>query len=264
MNAVVLMATHNGAAFVEQQTKSILEQDYTRLSLIIRDDGSQDATCKIVSAMATNPRVKLIEGENVGLPHAFLYMLSFVPDDAGAVFLSDQDDVWMPGKVAAAMQCLASAQSDTPTLYCSRLQLADTNLNPIGLSPLWTREPNFGNALVQNICSGCSVGFNRPALDLLKAAGPPAHGIAFHDWWTYLVVSAFGIVHYDPTLQIHYRIHPNNNVGLAAGRLDLLPRRTQRLWKQSIFDTILTRLARLMRTMAANCRQTEKNCSTCS
>lgn len=37
-----------------------------------------------------------------------------------------------------------------------------------------------------------------------------------HDWWCYLVVSAFGRVIFDPKASMHYRLHGDNAVGLST------------------------------------------------
>lgn len=57
MRAVVLMSTHNGALFVEQQVHSILRQDHEDLRLVVRDDGSTDGTPDILKSFASDPRI---------------------------------------------------------------------------------------------------------------------------------------------------------------------------------------------------------------
>lgn len=44
----ILMATYNGEKFIQQQLESILNQTYKKFDLIIRDDGSTDATLTIM------------------------------------------------------------------------------------------------------------------------------------------------------------------------------------------------------------------------
>jgi hypothetical protein len=57
---------------------------------------------------------------------------------------------------------------------------------------------------------------NRRAIDLLQRAGVP-EGVYFHDWWFYLVVSAFGTVVYDDEPSLLYRQHGGNVIGRGAG-----------------------------------------------
>ena len=48
----ILMATYNGAAFVEEQVRSIIQQTFTNWRLLIHDDGSIDATMDILHRLA--------------------------------------------------------------------------------------------------------------------------------------------------------------------------------------------------------------------
>jgi len=84
-----------------------------------------------------------------------------------------------------------------------------------------TRGPSLANALTENIIVGCTAAINRPALMLLQRAGVPS-GVRFHDWWIYLIVSAFGIVIYDDHPTLLYRQHSDNVIGRRAGWLGKL------------------------------------------
>jgi hypothetical protein len=57
---------------------------------------------------------------------------------------------------------------------------------------------------------------NRAARDLVVGQSNLS-GIIHEDWWLYLVVSAFGIVLYDPHPAIDYRRHNANAVGSPVG-----------------------------------------------
>ena len=94
--------------------------------------------------------------------------------------------------------------------------LVDEVLSPLHPTPPWPREPSFSNALAENIITGCTAALNQPALLLLQSAGVPK-GIQFHDWWLYLVVSAFGVVTIDSQPTLLYRQHTTNLIGHGAG-----------------------------------------------
>ena len=213
MRVIVLMSCFKGVAYVEQQIGSILAQLPAEGRLIVRDDGSPDDTVAAI-VRAADPRVTLVRGDNIGFARSFLWLIENAPADAEMVMLADQDDVWLPGKVERAWRVLGSAQK--PTLYCSRQQLVDVQLQPLGLSPCWPRPPSFLNALTENIVTGCTAAFNGPALELLRHNGD-ASRIHFHDWWLYLVVSARGEVVFDPEPTMLYRQHAGNVIGMADG-----------------------------------------------
>jgi hypothetical protein len=129
----------------------------------------------------------------------------------------DQDDVWLPGKLAAAHSMIASfAESTRPALYGGRTMAVDENERVCGLSPLFDRLPSFQNALTQNIMGGNTMLMNRAAAELVSAA---AHTNAVaHDWLAYLLVSgADGFVQYDARAFVHYRQHRDNVVGSNLG-----------------------------------------------
>jgi glycosyltransferase involved in cell wall biosynthesis len=214
MQVVVLMSTYQGAPYVVEQLASILAQLPPDGRIVVRDDGSTDGTPDKVQALG-DARITLQRGSNIGFVRSFLTLLSEAPADADMVMLADQDDVWLPHKIARAWEHLAPL-AGTPALYCSRLQLVDAQLRPLGLSPLWQRRPSFENALTENIVTGCTAAMNPAALRLVRRCGDPQL-IHFHDWWLYLVVAAFGKVVYDPEPGVHYRQHGGNVIGMGSG-----------------------------------------------
>lgn len=214
MRVVVLMSTYQGVRFVVEQLQSILGQLPPGGQVVVRDDGSTDGTPEAIAALQ-DPRIHLTCGPNIGFARSFLILLAEAPDDADMVMLADQDDVWLPHKVQRAWEHLAPL-GGTPALYCSRLQLVDAQLRPIGLTPLRQRPPCFENALAENIVTGCTAAMNLHALRLVRQCGDPAM-VHFHDWWCYLVVAAFGQVVYDPEPTVLYRQHGGNVIGMGSG-----------------------------------------------
>lgn len=238
MKVVVLMSTWQGERFVEEQLRSILDQLPADGRVIVRDDGSTDAGVARIEALG-DARVTVVRGENLGFARSFFSLLDSAPADADVYMLSDQDDVWLPDKIARAVEHLAPLQ-DRPALYCSRLHLVDEDLRPLGLSPAWSGSPSFRNALVENIAVGCTCAVNRSGLLLARQAGDPRL-VYFHDWWLYLVIAAFGTVIADPEPTILYRQHAGNQVGASRGWRRYL--RTPRLlgkrnWVHAMFGQI--------------------------
>lgn len=214
--ALVLMSTFNGAAYIAGQVRSILAQLPSNGRLWIRDDGSSDDTRRLIEALG-DPRVTLQSGMNLGFGPSFLTLLAQVPADVDLVLFSDQDDFWLPGKIERAWARLQSL-GETPGLYGSAQMLADQELNALHATPPWPRAPCFAGALVENLITGCTAALNQAAVRLLQRAGVPS-GVRFHDWWAFLVVSAFGTVVYDPQPTLLYRQHGGNQIGHGSGWL---------------------------------------------
>ena len=211
---VVLMSTFNGERYVIEQLSSILQQLPPGGCVMVRDDGSKDGTVACINAVG-DARVTVVQGTNLGFGASFLTLLTMAPADADLVMFSDQDDVWLPGKIDRAWQHLEPL-GDVPALYGSAQMLVDQDLHPLHATPPWPRGPSLANALTENIITGCTAAINRPAVNLLKRAGVP-RGVYFHDWWLYLVVSAFGAVVYDAKPSLLYRQHASNVIGRGAG-----------------------------------------------
>lgn len=227
----ILLATYNGAAHLAEQLASYAAQTDPGWDLWISDDGSTDDTRALLERFRESHsgahRIRLLEGPQRGAAANFLYLLTHPDLPCGPVALSDQDDVWLPEKLARARAGLASAPRDAVVLYGAQTLYTDPTLREIGRSHLPPRPPSFRNALTQNIVSGHSSVLSAEALALARRAGAPAH-IAYHDWWLYqLIAGAGGRVVIDPAHVLRYRQHRSNVLGAHHGKLASLRRAWQ-------------------------------------
>lgn len=215
---VILLATYNGDTFLNEQIDSLLAQTHKNLRILVRDDGSTDETMEILANYAaTYPHIfQILQGPNLGFVGNFLALIAAAPRDAVAYFFCDQDDVWLSGKVEAALRSLQAAPQG-PVMYFGRLSVVDEALHPLYLSPCVHRW-SFGNALLESQVTGCTIAFNPAALQILQERSPRADRIVAHDWWVYLVISALGTLVYDPEPRILYRQHGKNSLGAARSR----------------------------------------------
>lgn len=228
MSAVqVLLSTYNGERYLEPQLQSLFEQDHPELQVLARDDGSRDGGWEILRKHTASGRLAAVRGENLGVARSYFWLLRYSDPGAEYVAFADQDDVWLADKVSRALRLLRPFGAEQPAMYCSRLTLVDESLEPVGRSLLPGRGPSFENALVQNIATGCTMVLNRAARELLLRELPRA--VPMHDWWAYLVLSAFGEVVYDPEPRILYRQHAGNVVGAARGPVGRLAIKAVRL-----------------------------------
>lgn len=232
MNVAILLSTHDGSPYLPRLLDSLAAQTWPAWRLVVRDDGSSDDTWRILEdfAAAHPGRIALEGGEHLGATASFLRLLGRPEIDADAVALCDQDDVWHPDKLERAMRRLEGRDA-TPCLYCSRVELVDAALRPLGRSPL-VRRWGFESALFENVAIGCTVVVNRAAFDLLSRRVPAAEGVGAHDWWCYLAVAAVGEVLYDPRPTLDYRLHGRNAVGLPVTRLARLAQQARRFRRE--------------------------------
>jgi glycosyltransferase involved in cell wall biosynthesis len=237
----ILLSTYNGAAHLEPLLTSILDQDWRDSHMMARDDGSTDGTLAILERWSPRIPLRVTCGANLGAKASFFELL-YGAADFDIVAFADQDDVWDRDKLSRAVGALAAFPPQRPAMYCSRARVADQNLVTLGLTQAWPRSPCFANALVENIAMGCTTALNRAAWQLLTGAPPPAHAL-MHDWWCYLVVSAFGEVVFDPVPSMCYRQHGDNVVGFQVSRLKALADKFKRFLRVNSLDLLFEQAA---------------------
>jgi glycosyltransferase involved in cell wall biosynthesis len=209
----VLLSTYNGAKYLSELLDSVWAQDYPDLALSVRDDGSTDGTRPLVEGLlAGRDNASLAAGPNLGAGESFLTLLGSVSPAASYAAFCDQDDVWLPGKISAAVSALKGFEG--PALYCAAVQLVDEDLSRIRVHRRCVRGASFENALVENIATGCTIVLNRPAIDLLASSFPKE--FLMHDAWCYLVVAGCGYIVYDPQPRVLYRLHHSNTIGVGT------------------------------------------------
>lgn len=217
----ILMSTYNGAGFIEPQIASILEQDRQDFRLIIRDDGSTDATLKIIQKFRdSDPRIEVVADEegNLGVSRSFFKLLEL--SDADLFMLADQDDVWSPHKISSSIRKLEELASrhgnDVPLLVFTDLVICDANLERIHDS-LWEHQkldPEISRVwkrlLAQNVVTGCTIVGNAAAR---RASLPFVLDGMFHDHWIAVNAARTGAVDYLPSATVFYRQHLQNAEG---------------------------------------------------
>jgi glycosyltransferase involved in cell wall biosynthesis len=212
----ILMCTKNGAAFIDDQLKSIADQTHENWSLIVSDDGSDDGTvAKLERFAEAHPqKITIRKGPRKGVCVNFLSLANDPSILADYFAFSDQDDVWEPDKIQRGLVWLASVPADVPAMYCGRTEVMASKEQ--GHSPLFRRSPSFQNALVQSLAGGNTMVFNGTAKKVLEQAATTS--VVLHDWWVYqLVTAAGGMVHYDPQPMVKYRQHAHNLIGSNLG-----------------------------------------------
>lgn len=237
------MATYNGEGYIREQLDSIIRQSHLHWVLHVSDDGSSDATLDIIREYAQGPlngRIHIHEGPRQGFAQNFLSLLRRPEVLADFYAFCDQDDIWFEDRIARALsKVVPVVAGGKGALYCSRTCLVDEVGGVIGFSPLFMREPDFRNALVQSVAGANTMLFSNAVRDLLARVPKDAQVIS-HDWLAYILTSGSGgEVIYDRDPTIYYRQHGENLIGANAslrGRLERLRRMLKgdfRSWNSS-------------------------------
>jgi hypothetical protein len=216
----ILLSTFNGERYLAEQLASFTAQTHTDWQLYWRDDGSSDGTAGVMAgfaAVAPGRCVTCAQGGRLRATRSFLALLRMaLPGPAAFFAFSDQDDVWLPEKLAHGVAALRTVPPSRPALYFCGRKLVDATLAPIGEVLAPNRPPGFPASLTQNLAPGCCMMLNRAAATLIASAAVPDG--TWHDWWSYIVVSASGgAVIAGNTPDILYRQHSQNLVGEPPG-----------------------------------------------
>ena len=202
------MATYNGEKYIKEQIESILANLEINDELIISDDGSNDNTINIIKSYKDN-RIILLNGPRKGVKQNFANAISHATGKY--IFLSDQDDEWMPNKVKVTLPYLKTADcivSDNIVIDDEDHIISDSFYKLNG-----TRNGKFYNLLIKNGYLGCCMAFNRKVLD---KSLPFPHNTPMHDIWIGNVAAFHYTVQFIPEKLIKFCRHGDNASTTAA------------------------------------------------
>ena len=222
----ILLATFQGERFLAAQLDSILAQTHEDWHLTLRDDGSTDGTLAVAEGYASRypGRIAVLTRATPSGSAAANFLELLAASTARYVMLADQDDVWLPDKVARTVEAMTALEArlgaGVPALVHTDLSVVDADLNVLEPSLVRSQVLDGGevrlSALVaQNPVTGCTVMVNRALADLVRT---PADGVAMHDWWLALLAGAFGGLTFVDVPTVLYRQHGGNVVGARSAR----------------------------------------------
>jgi glycosyltransferase involved in cell wall biosynthesis len=174
------MATYNGARFLCEQVDSILSQLSDEDELVISDDSSTDDTVSILESYK-DKRIKIFSSDAHSPTYNFENAIKHASGDY--IFLSDQDDVWIEGRVEEAIK--VHIEKDAGLVLVNGV-LVDEKLNTKRESyfrgnPI---KPTFWGNLHHNPFQGSCMSFSK---ELLPYLIPFPKGLIMHDSWIGLV-----------------------------------------------------------------------------
>ena len=233
----VVLATWNGAAFLDQQLASIEAQSVRPQRILVADDASSDATPALLERWRMRSLVPLevlpALTSRQGSCASFERLLA--ASRAAYVMPADQDDIWEPDKAARLLRAMAALElrwgTAQPLLVHSDLSLIDADGHRLGSSfhrfqGLRPGRDRWLAIALQNVVSGCACLVNRACVE--QALPFPAE-VVLHDWWLALVAAHRGAIGYVPQACVRYRLHGGNEVGALGWRRQLRRRLHQGL-----------------------------------
>ena len=224
----VLLAAYNGENHLPELLDSLCAQTDAGFSVLVQDDGSSDRTPELLAEIIRKDSrfsAGSESGRHLGAAGNFLSLIRQA--NADLIFLCDQDDIWMPEKIAVLKQAIQAGISahgaDTPILVHSDCALVDESGAPVADSFFrhqgWDPSAvTFPRLLVQNNVTGCTLVMNHPLLRLVAEHGR-AKDLFMHDWFIALTAAAFGRIAFVDRPLTAYRQHTGNTIGASRGGL---------------------------------------------
>ena len=221
----ILMATYNGAKYLQEQIDSILSQSSKQWHLYIHDDGSTDGTVELLNDYAVkNPEwVTVMDYPSQGgALQNFMSLLEKV--EADYYMFSDQDDVWHPTKVELSYQAMKAQEAqhpDKPIIVHSDVRVVDGDLKLLHPSyrqygHIYPEAVKDFKSCVINITLGCAMLFNRKSREV-SLDRPWKYALMHDGWVTTRTFAEKGIVYAMPEALLEYRNHGDNTVGATDG-----------------------------------------------
>lgn len=227
-NVVLITSTYNGEKYLPQMLNSVLAQTYPDITLFVRDDGSKDSSVRILKEYRENfkkapgnKRIILLnetDGDwaNKGSHQSYRYVMANMPDAPYYLFC-DQDDVWLPDKVARAVEYMEAYNESIPVLYVHNYYVCDQNLNierempnRDSISPESMKNISLARVIMAGTWGGVgmSQGFNRTLKNLAFCKGEITPSVAVDCWISWVVAGSNGALCYDNKPLAYYRRHP--------------------------------------------------------
>lgn len=205
MRVSVAMAAYNGSRFLKEQLESVLPQLGKEDELVVSADPSSDGTGELLRLAAEkDARIRVLQGPGRGVCANFENALRACKREL--VFLCDQDDVWLPGKVKKVGAALGE---EGVLLVLHDAKVTDGELRVTCGSFFRQRGTAAGilRNLLRNSYVGCCMAFRR---ELLPHILPFPPDLPMHDQWIGLMAEKYGKVRLLREPLLLYRRHGEN------------------------------------------------------
>jgi glycosyltransferase involved in cell wall biosynthesis len=207
MRISIAMATYNGAKYLQAQLDSFAAQTQLPDELIVCDDNSTDQTLEILENFAQSAAFTVrIHRNQTRLGYVENFNRAMLMCDGDIVFLSDQDDYWLPSKI----QCVYAIFQEHPNTWMviNDAEITDESLQPTGLTILGQIKSAGLNSDEHN--NGCCSAYRRniqPVFLPIPAATYP------HDSWLHLIGLSLACRQVITLRLQYYRRHGQNTSG---------------------------------------------------
>lgn len=113
----VLILCYNHAPFVAEAIQSVLDQDYPAIEIIVCDDGSQDESREVITALAReHPEIRpLLSTQNKGYTSTFNE--AFAQSKGAFIIDLAADDILLPQRIAQQVALFGQSEANVGVVY---------------------------------------------------------------------------------------------------------------------------------------------------
>ncbi|MEZ4682171.1 MAG: glycosyltransferase [Caldilineaceae bacterium] len=186
INISIALASYNGASYISEQLDSIIKQTYQPLEIIIQDDGSTDNTISILHHYQQKyPQFIDVQRNPTNLGFVKNFEHAIMRCSGEIIALSDQDDVWLPGRLEAIADTFISQPACGLIVTNAFVREQASTSPPKLLYPKFkqtqTAQDQRLDLLLRRYSSkGCTVAFRAKYLPYLLPVSATQWG---HDHW---------------------------------------------------------------------------------
>lgn len=199
----VILPVYNGAAYIIEAVRSILDQTYGDFELLLLDDGSSDNTLALLAPLAEQDgRLQLLAGPRRGLVGTLNHGISLAR--GSYIARMDADDAALPQRFEIQVAYL-NAHPDCVALGTSIIKVDEAGAERARISG---RQQSFKPAAFPPIVSGIphpTAMIRSAALRSIGGYRPYFYNAEDRDLWARLW--QIGRVHQIPNLLLRYRVH---------------------------------------------------------
>lgn len=218
----VVVATRDGAPYLGEQLRSIINGSTVPDHVLVSDDDSRDETVAIAEELLAASGIPYeIVRNSPPLGVARNVAAAIARRDEDIVVLADQDDRWHGDRLERAVRhfsdpAVVLSHGDADLVDARGSSIGATLLGRLEVSAVDRMAVNEGHAfetyLRRNLATGATMAVRRSAV--ADALDIPETWI--HDEWFAAVASTRGRVVLDERPLIDYRLHGANQIGVRA------------------------------------------------
>lgn len=232
--SVVVSIYHPNMNFLEKQIRSLDEQSYDNIEIIIWDDDPDSAfDKKFFEKLIKKHKYYYLKGkENIGYAKAFAHLTEIAKGQY--IAYCDQDDIWLCDKIK---KCVKALEEEKGVLVTADRAIIDEN-DTVLISSNREQQKDIANSwstgehiTPEAVFTTCAIGMNIVMrTDIAQELLPIPENVA-HDRWLVAGASVKGKLIFLDEVLVQYRRHTQNVSGIMRGiynKRDYLKKRVEK------------------------------------